>query len=410
MTRYLRERTLFGPLIEAPPPPDLNLVVVIPARDESDLVGSLESLLACDPPKGAVEVIVVVNTSETDSVECVERNREIAKAADSWAKRHSSPQLSFYVLHHPQLPKKHAGVGLARKIGMDEGCRRLVSLDNQAGMLVCFDADSRCDPNYLVEVEALFSREENYDACSIYYEHPLSGDDHPAEIYDAITLYELHLRYYVHAQRWAGFPHAIQTIGSSMAARCSAYQAQNGMNRRKAGEDFYFLHKFTPLGAVAELKSTRVIPSPRISERVPFGTGKAVGDWIAADDLSYPTYSPNSFQDLQSLLSRVDDLYSGDLQNDLPASIDSFLKTQPFEERLTEIRRNVTNAENFRTRFFRWFNAFLVMKFLHHSRDHFHPNIDVTKAANWLLNSESRSPRQLLEELRKRDQSGQKRP
>ena len=34
-----------------------------------------------------------------------------------------------------------------------------------------------------------------------------------------ITEYELHLRYFIHAQRHAGFPFATQTIGSSMAVR-----------------------------------------------------------------------------------------------------------------------------------------------------------------------------------------------
>ncbi|MEM7011362.1 MAG: hypothetical protein AAF585_07750 [Verrucomicrobiota bacterium] len=337
----------------------------------------------------------------------MERNREIAKAAEEWAKRHSTKRLSFFIQHHPQLPKKHAGVGLARKIGMDEGCRRLVSVDNEDGVLICFDADSRCDPNYLVEIEALFRENDFCDACSIYFEHPLDGEEHPPEIYDAITLYELHLRYFVHAQRWAGFPLAIQTIGSSMAARCRGYQEQNGMNRRKAGEDFYFLHKFTSLLSVANLNTTRVIPSPRISGRVPFGTGKAVGDWIAADESRYLTYSPESFQDLRQFLNHVGDLFTKYPPPDLPPSIRTFLEHRGFEAHLAEIRRNVSNPGAFVTRFFRWFNAFEVMKFVHHSRDHYHPNCDVAKAAAWLLGMNSATPRQLLEELRKRDRTGQ---
>ena len=63
MTRYLRERALFPELIPSPPQADLGLVVVIPAKDEPDLLTSLASLLACDRPQRATEVIVVVNTS-----------------------------------------------------------------------------------------------------------------------------------------------------------------------------------------------------------------------------------------------------------------------------------------------------------------------------------------------------------
>ncbi len=408
MTRYLRERTWFGPLIEAAPSPRLGLVVAIPAKDEEGLIGTLEALRACDSPESHAEVIVVVNSSESDSPETVRRNAEIAAEATSWARRNSSPNLGIFVLHHPDLPKKHAGVGLARKIGLDEGCRRLEAVGNPRGALACFDADSRCDRNYLAEIEALFQRDRACQACSIYFEHPTEGAEFSPEIYDAIAGYELHLRYYIHAQRWAGFPHAIQTIGSSMAVRSDAYQAQNGMNKRKAGEDFYFLHKFTPLGGVRELTSTRVIPSPRPSHRVPFGTGKAVGK-LLENGLPCQTYHPRSFQDLRVFLGSVDRLF--DLPDDrraeflagLPKSIRSYLETQPIWERIGEIRANTTNLERFRARFFRWFDAFAVMKFLHHARERFHADCDVEEAARWLLDEESGDVRQLLARFREMD-------
>src|SRR4029434_9989987 len=100
------------------------------------------------------------------------------------------------------------------------------------------------------------------------------------EIYKAIAAYELHLRYYLQALRTAGFPHGYHTIGSSMAVRARTYMEQGGMNRRQAGEDFYFLHKLIPLGGFTELNSTTVYPLPRPSNRVPFGTGRAVSEWL----------------------------------------------------------------------------------------------------------------------------------
>ncbi|MCB1232282.1 MAG: glycosyltransferase family 2 protein [Verrucomicrobiae bacterium] len=384
MTRYLRERTLFGPLIKVEPSSDLGLCVVIPARDESEsLLQSLASLRACDSTTGSAEVIVVVNTSETDSSEIVARNAESAALARDWAAEDGNGRLRFHILEAHGLPRKHAGVGLARKIGMDEACRRLERVGRPDGVIACFDADSRCDPNYLAEIESLFRIDEAAQACSIHFEHPLEGDEFSSEIYHAITDYELHLRTYVNAQRFAGFPFATQTIGSSMAVRCVAYQAQNGMNRRQAGEDFYFLHKFTPLGNVRELNTTRVIPSPRASHRVPFGTGRAVGERINEGGPCL-TYAPASFLDLGEFFGRLDDGFESKFDH-LPDSIGAFLETQAFSERLSEIRANVTNAEAFRVRFFRWFNAFLVMKYLHFARDRYHPDVEVTEAARWLL-------------------------
>lgn len=390
MTRYLRERTLFGPLIAHPPSQDLGLVVVIPAKDEPDLIASLSSLAACDETSSDVEVIVVMNSGENEDPTVVQGNARLEREAKEWAGRHNQPKLRFHILNVPDLPQKHAGVGLARKVGMDEACRRLENVGTPEGAIVCFDADSRCDANYLTEIEALFCREPSCQACSIYFEHPTKGWEFSPEIYRAIIDYELHLRYFIRAQRFAGFPHAIQTIGSSMAVRCDAYQAQNGMNKRKAGEDFYFLHKYTPLGNVVELNSTRVIPSPRPSQRVPFGTGRAVGELVDGKDACL-TYHPSSFQDLRLFLSSIDQLFElgeNELETFLaqhPSSVRSFLDLHPFWDRVTEIQANSKNLPAFRVRFFRWFNAFLIMKFLHHARDQFHPNCEVGQAAKWLL-------------------------
>ncbi len=416
MTRYLRERTLFGPLIPTPASPQLGFVVVIPAKDEANLELALQSLRECDSPKADVEVIVVMNTSEADDATVVAENKAIYDQARTWADRSSTASRRFHLLHFPQLPKKHAGVGLARKIGLDEGCRRLVEAENPTGILACFDADSRCDSNYLTALESHFEADPTSQACSIYFEHPTEGREFDADVYEAIIAYELHLRYFIRAQRYAGFPHAVQTIGSSMAVRCDAYQAQNGMNRRKAGEDFYFLHKFTPLGHVTELKTTRVIPSPRPSHRVPFGTGKAIGELLETGE-ALRTYDPRSFQDLRTLFRSVDELYGLQepdfvpLVAKLPESVRSFLATLPAWERMREIQSNVTTPEGFRIRFFRWFDAFLIMKFLHHSRDHFYPDCEIGPAATWLLEQENLRPapdqslRELLNRFREADRA-----
>ncbi len=411
MTRYLHERTLFGPLIGPAPAAELGLVVVIPAKDEPDLQGVLQALRDCAQPTCAVEVVVVVNTSEADAPDCVAANQEIARRAGEWAREASEPSRQFFILECLDLPKKHAGVGLARKTGMDEACRRLESVGCSRGVIACFDADSSCDRNYLVEVESLFRRKEHCQACSIYFEHPLVGEEHAPAVYQAIAQYELHLRYYVRAQRWAGFPFAIQTIGSSMAVRCDAYQAQNGMNKRQAGEDFYFLHKFTPLGKVEELKTTRVIPSPRPSHRVPFGTGKAVGEQLACKG-PFLTYHPRSFADLRDFFAQVDRLRTEGNTADFPESVRCFLEPLDFQDLVQEIRANVTSNRAFRVRFFRWFNAFLVMKYLHFARERFYPDQPVEGAASWLLDTlgapaRERDRRELLMVYRRLDRSSE---
>jgi hypothetical protein len=218
-------------------------------------------------------------------------------------------------------------------------------------------------------------------ACSIYFEHPLEGDLQP-EIYEAIAAYELHLRYYVQALRYAGFPHAYHTIGSSMAVRAKAYMEQGGMNRRQAGEDFYFLHKLIPLGGFTELNSTAVYPSPRASNRVPFGTGRAVSDWLQRSGRK--TYPLQAFDDLRVFLQSVPSLKGSPLEG-MPESIRTFLAEQDFEQALGEIRSHTSTPAAFTKRFLCWFDGFRAMKFVHHARDRFYGDEEVQVASAKLL-------------------------
>ena len=398
-----------SPIITEPPHPHLGMIIVIPCFNEPNLLASLNSLWRCDRPQRAVEIIVVVNSSESSPPEILEQHRRTLTETELWAREDCDRYFCIHFLHTPNLPRKHAGVGLARKIGMDEALHRLDQLNRLEAPIVCFDADSTCDPNYLTEIESYFSTHPKSPGCSIYFEHPLEGPD-PAELSEAITLYELHLRYYVEALRFAGFPHAFHTIGSSMAVRAEAYMRQGGMNKRQAGEDFYFLHKIIPLGNFGEINTTRVIPSPRPSDRVPFGTGRAVSDYLSTR--KFETYPLQAFRDLKQFFSGIEALsqtpkptslgvppLSGLLAQLAPPP-QQFLATQNITATLAEIRAHTTSPETFRARFFRWFDGFLAMKYIHHARDTAYGPAEITAAARELIGTDEQSARNLLLKLR----------
>lgn len=388
MTPYLQQRALLFQPIGRDPSPNLGIVVVIPAYREPHLLLSLMALERCELPDCDVEVLVVINDSEADSAELRNENLRIGAEAERWAKTHTGARCRFHLLYHLALPRKDAGVGLARKIGMDEACRRLEQAGNPQGLIACFDADSLCTPDYLRAIEQHFKARPQSPACSIRFEHPLCGAEFPPKLYRAIARYELHLRYYIQAQRYAGFPYAYHTVGSSMAVRCRAYQQQGGMNRRQAGEDFYFLHKFTASPHFSELQDTCVIPSPRPSNRVPFGTGRAVGEALRKR-ARIDTYALQTFTDLEAFFRQIPALTmpTADENLALPESIQAFLAEIGAEESLSEIRANTSGPEAFRKRFFGWFNAFMVMKFAHFARDRFYPNVPVEHAAAALLSA-----------------------
>ncbi|MEW6302615.1 MAG: glycosyltransferase [Verrucomicrobiota bacterium] len=406
---YFRRFGFFEQQLAAPPAPDTGLIVVIPCFNEPDLVGSLESLRQCEPPECAVEVIIVVNAPANCSPEIQERNEQTLRDASAWIAINRNPRLAFHLLHFPDLPPKHAGVGLARKLGMDEALRRFANLDRLAGVIVCYDADCRCDSNYLCALESHFRAHPKSPGCGVRFEHPLDGPL-PPRVYEAATLYELHLRYYVQALRHAGFPHAFHTVGSSMAVRADAYCRQGGMNRRQAGEDFYFLLKIIPLGNFTELNSTRVIPSPRASDRVPFGTGKAVGAYLRNE--SCPAYPLQAFIDLKQFFTAGwAHGEAAQLLASMPETIAAFLESQAFLPKLAEIRANTSNLHSFHKRFFHWFDAFRAMKFIHFARDRYYGPAEIVAESSRLLtllnhHREAATARELLTVYRALDRTG----
>lgn len=421
MATYLEKNSLFPKIFDTPVAENLGMIVVIPCYDETELIKSLESLKNCDVPYCSVEVIVIINDGEHTSTEVKTQNLTSFETATAWAKENSTTHLQFLIDYKFDLPKKIAGVGTARKIGMDEAVRRLESVGKSDGVIVCFDADSLCEKNYFQAIEEHFNQNPKTQACGIHFEHPLEGDEYPSEIYEAITKYELHLRYYIHAQKFASFPLAFQTIGSSMAVRCDAYQQQGGMNKRKAGEDFYFIHKFTILNAYTELKKTKTIPSPRRSDRVPFGTGKAVNEILDKKELDskvdYLTYNFKIFEDLEPFLTIAPNLllFKNEqvemMKTNVPESIRKFLEENNFDAKLAEIQANTTVPITFGGRFFRWFNAFFLMKYVHFARDNYYPNVPIEEAARTLLQKyyfkdmSGASAKELLMEFRKKDLS-----
>ena len=384
MNFYLNKYGFIPPQIDADPYNGLHLCVVIPCFNEQDLVSTLDSLANCEAPRSDVEVIVVINSGEHHSDEIKRRNQLTNAEFNEWRNDYKGP-FHFHLIYVPDLPKKHAGVGLARKIGMDEAVSRFHSIKHD-GIIICFDADSTCDDNFLVEIERHFDENPKTPGCSIYFEHPLSGNDFNNLIYEGIMKYELHLRYYNQSLKYSGLPYAFHTVGSSMAVRSSAYQKQGGMNRRKAGEDFYFIHKIIALGNFTELNTTRVIPSPRVSDRVPFGTGKAIGDWVTSDKKEYTTYNFQTFKEIKRFVDFIPQLYQEtSIQGlDVCYEFKHFLNENGLGEAIAEAKTNSTSYVSFKKRLLVWFDAFRVLKAVHYLRDTVFPVQNIEQSVSEL--------------------------
>lgn len=411
---YLNRYAWPGPILSSIPKANTHIIVVIPCYNEPSILDTLNSLYNCEIPDCHVELIIVVNYGIHESNDIKSYHRKTVKSIEVWINSHQKEGLSFFIISAFDLPQKHAGVGLARKIGMDEAVRRFERLNDSKGIIACFDADCTCKPNYLQEIFLAYEKHKETNVALVYFEHPLKGNLNPL-VYEGIINYELHLRYFKNALRIVNFPFSYHTIGSCITVTSEAYQKQNGMNRRKAGEDFYFLQKLFPLGHIENINTTTIYPSPRPSNRVPFGTGKAINDYLKNSSKNYFTYNPRIFIDLANFLKNVTGLYekksSDSIIKQMPTSVQSFLSEIQFQDNIIRIKDNCSSSQPFLKSFFQWFNGFMVLKYVHYARDNFYEGMEILDAVNWLLHDLAycKTPittkRKALELLRKLDKS-----
>ena len=203
--KYFDRRLIREALIEEDPNEELGIIITIPAHREENTEQTLRSILNCTAPCCTVEVYVLINHSENASEDLISLHSSHFKDLKSFVKNSIIPGfLKIFILKDFELPKKKAGVGVARKILMDEAAQRFIQIRKDQGIIVGLDADTTVESNYLVEIDQHYKAQKELRGCSIGFKHSLQGLDDQEK--KAITEYESHLRYFVAAQRWAGFP------------------------------------------------------------------------------------------------------------------------------------------------------------------------------------------------------------
>lgn len=375
--RYIKNNVVYPPFIQESIFPEVYLIVVIPCLNEPEIVRTLDALWACSPPQSACEVIVTVNDSDAALAEIKAFNQRTFQELNEWKAENDNSKMTLHPIYASDIPDRFAGAGMARKIGMDEAVRRFDKLNRPDGVIIGLDSDCLVSENYLTRIETCFFGDKSCFGATINFRHRFEEmQDEWQKL--GIQLYEDYLHYYKKSLDFAGFPNSIYTIGSAFAVRADAYVKQGGMNRRKAGEDFYFLHKLTKLGKIKEISDAFVFPSCRVSDRVPFGTGASMTKWMnGTEDLTL-TYNFDAFAALKKFFDRVGEFFRAspeEYQNlivALPEAIQVYLEIINFAGKLKEINQNSSSPESFRKRFFQYFDAFIILRFLNFShQSHF---------------------------------------
>ncbi len=382
VAKYLKKYGLNQWKINSSPQKLFTTIVVIPVLAEfENLPGLINSLSENDFEYcNSTLILFVVNNLISSLDEIKTENRKTILFFDeinnntnsSLSRKLNISGLSIAYIdastENNELPEKDGGVGLARKIGMDIALTLFDYNSKKKKIILCLDADCTVSKNYLKEIEENFNK-KNLQAAVVQYRHSIEEGNNQ----EAIICYEIFLRYYLLGLKYSGSKYAFHTIGSTMVCDYESYIKIEGMNKKKAAEDFYFLEKLAKHVSVYEIINAFVYPSSRGSWRVPFGTGQRVNRFLSKVQNEYLLYNPNSFVVLKSWLQS---LYTFNCENELLTeakrinySLYEFLVHHNFEKDIKKININSKTNEQINIQKNRWFDGFKTLKLIHHLRD-----------------------------------------
>jgi hypothetical protein len=367
--------------------------LIVPAYGERD---GLFQTLGSVPggPDGQVLIVLVLNAREDSPAPVHEANEaarlRVARELPQRTPLAESPPITLHVMPGGRLlvidralPEHflppEQGVGLARKIGNDFALALRAAGRIASPWLGNTDADARLPKDYF---EQLADLDPGATSAAIYFfDHRFATD---TELAEAGRLYEISLRYYVLGLAWAGSPYAYQSMGSCLSIPADAYAAVRGFPKKNAAEDFYVLDKLAKVGSIRRLAGTPIDLDGRLSDRVPFGTGRALTDMTSTKRgiVSFRLYHPLVFAHLAAWLRVLEAIAAreGNLEKPLEAlpAANPYLRADLLQETLAGLgafdavrdaigRSN--DARTLRRHLHTWFDAFRTLRFIHQMRD-----------------------------------------
>ncbi len=378
--KYLRRQARILPLRGVTPASRIiRHIVVIPARGESGSLPDCLRSLAANPAGECRQTwcLVIVNNPPPGQAGAEYLDDNLATLRWLDGNHENWPfHLAFADAASPgrELPAGY-GVGLARKLGADTALAALLETEApqtaaaDQRLLFHLDADTRVEANYFAAVRQAIG-EQQAGAGVIAFRH--APHPEPA-VQRAIALYELWMRCYVLGLRRAGSPYAFHTVGSTMVSTLDAYIRAGGMPaRRSAGEDFYFLQQLAKSDKLIEIETTTVHPSPRPSNRVPFGTGPHIATALGLDREQPLFEPPAAFSLLATLLSTIAEEPLAEASEILERLTEKkagtarrFLEAREFDKAWAGFRQRCPgHRENMLRAFHQWFDGLATRRLI----------------------------------------------
>ncbi|HET7541411.1 MAG TPA: hypothetical protein VFK05_16155 [Polyangiaceae bacterium] len=378
--------------------------LVVPVCGEApSLLDGFQSALSAAAER--VLLILVVNATDAASAAIHAENQRLlshlqglyprpsaltheAISARAWLARAETHDLLWLDRASPgvRLPPRE-GVGLARKLGGDLAAALWASGQLKSPLLASSDADVTLPADYFRELTAPEPVSQGSPSAAWLwpYRHEPGGD--PA-IDAATVLYEISLRYYVLGLASASSQYAYQSVGSTLCVSAPAYLSVRGVPKREAAEDFHLLNKLAKVGPLHRPRVSPIAIRARVSERVPFGTGRRsreIAEELASGE-QFLLYSPEIFRALAAVLKGLDDFAeSADVAAltraielwvpDCAPSVQQVLTGLGAFAALASAATQAPRGAVLRRRIHTWFDSLRTLRFVHGLRDRCFPSV-----------------------------------
>jgi glucosyl-3-phosphoglycerate synthase len=243
---------------------DLDAVVVVPARNEQELIGAcLQALGAQTVGTHTFEVIVVLDG-------CHDATAEVSAAAAARL------GLSLTMVQGPGR-----GSGAARRTGMELACERLLDAGRPDGLIATTDADSRVAPDWLARQLAHLENGAQVVAGQIELDAAEARLLAPELLADRERDAAARLRRVHRTDPDAAHHHF---AGASLGVTAEAYRRVGGMEPKQALEDEGFAERLAGHRIpVVRAPDVTVVTSARVDGRASRGLAVdlSVAEWRA---------------------------------------------------------------------------------------------------------------------------------
>ncbi|WP_375436824.1 glycosyltransferase [uncultured Hymenobacter sp.] len=260
-----------------PPNARLRFSVIVPAKNEAENLPATLAALATQTDQhgqqldfASYEILVLANNCRD----------ETANVVRAFAQQH--PMLALYVAE-VQLPLSEAHVGQARRLLMDEACRRLECTAGATGIIASTDADTRVAPTWLAATQTEVKAGADAVGGRIFPEHTARKSCLVRRTHLRDATYRLlcaHLEALIDPDPADLWPRHHQHYGASLAITVAAYRQVGGLPVVPFLEDEALCQALRRYDLnLRHSPAVQVVTSARYAGRVAVGLSWQLREW-----------------------------------------------------------------------------------------------------------------------------------